>query len=201
MNEVEFQTLMFTRARQLRNALTEFEAGGYQLLLLYDMDTIDYIAVVEKTNVIYSQVYRVNQRKHDNFYQSKSDQNFTLLSTTVGILNKGGLRYSSVYRHDGRPTRHFSSVSSSQLLTTINEQFSEGFYLAHLASIPTTTHDTSLVFHQMTKSQDSYVFIIDIRLEQVEHVVQAQLVRQGTPLVIAGINTTEGVNFVISFEF
>ena len=62
------------------------------------------------------------------------------------MLNKGGLRYSCVYRHDGQPTHYFSSVSSAQLLTTINEQFNEGFYLAHLANVPTTTHDTSLVF-------------------------------------------------------
>ncbi|XP_065895289.1 uncharacterized protein [Dysidea avara] len=200
MADVEFQTLMFAKARQLRKAQTQFEASRYQLVLLYDMDTIDYIAVIQKTNISYTQLYRVNHRRHKNFYQSKSAQNFTLLSTTVGMTNKGNLRYSSVYRHDGQPTRHFSSVSYDQLLTTINEQFNEGFYLAHLATVPTALHDTSLVFHQMTKSQASYIFIVDVGLEQVEQVVQAQLARQAVPLVVAGFNTADGVKFVISFE-
>jgi len=200
MDDVEFQILMFAKVRQLREALTQFEASGYQLVLLYDMDTIDYTAVIQKTDSNYSQVYRVNQRRHENFFQSKSEQNFTLLSTTVGMTNKGILRYSSVYRHDGEQTRHFSSVSNGQLLTTLNKQFNEGFYLVHLATVPTAPHDTSLVFHQMTRSQDSYIFIVDVGLDQVEQVVQAQLARQAVPLVIAGINTAEGLKFVISFE-
>ena len=200
MADVEFQTLMFAKVRQLRNALTQLEASGYQLVLLYDMDTIDYIAVIQKTDSSYSQLYRANQKRHDTFYQSKSAQNFTLLSTTVGMTNKGNLRYSSVYRHDGQPTRHFSSVSDDQLLTTITEQFNEGFYLAHLATVPTAPHDTSLVFHQMTKSQDYYIVIVDVGLEQVEQVVQAQLAQQAVPLVVAGFNTADEVKFVISFE-
>ena len=200
MADVEFQTLMFAKVRQLRNALTQLEASGYQLVLLYDMDTIDYIAVIQKTDSSYSQLYRANQKRHDTFYQSKSAQNFTLQSTTVGMTNKGNLRYSSVYRHDGQPTRHFSSVSDDQLLTTINEQFNEGFYLAHLATVPTAPHDTSLVFHQMTKLQDYYIVIVDVGLEQVEQVVQAQLAQQAVPLVVAGFNTADEVKFVISFE-
>ena len=49
-------------------------------------------------------------------------------------------------------------------------------------------------------SQDNYVFIVDVGLEQVKQVVQAQLARHSTPLVIAGINTAEEVKFVVSFN-
>jgi len=133
---------------------------------------------------------RLNIDEHQVFKGSHQTVFLTLILNKCNSWNdkKGHLKIysSSEYRYDGQPTHHFSSVSDDQLLTTLNKQFNEGFYFFHLATVPTAPHGACLVFHRMTKSLDSYFFIVDIRLDQV---VQVQLARQAVPLVIAGINT------------
>jgi len=199
MASVEFKTLMHGRVKQIRNMVDDHEANGFQATLLYDMMGIDYIAVVEKTSLAHSQVYRTSKRDHNRMYQSKS-HNYTLLSTTVSTTNKGSLRYSSVYAHGTKLTQHLPSLNMRKLRNSINRRFRGGYYLNHFSTVPTSTAQYSLVFHEMTKTPDNYISVMDITPEQVDDIIQAQLANGFTPLVVAGVHTEDGLKYFMSFE-
>ena len=123
MPDVNFFTIMSSRLRQIRRSIASYEAEGYQLTLMYNMmNSIDYIVVLERTNLTHSHQYRLTRQNHDILYQTKSSQGESLLSTTVALTGKGSLRYTSIYFHDNIETRHFSSVSASEFSAALDEQ-------------------------------------------------------------------------------
>ena len=201
MADIEFITIMSPRLRQIRKSVNSYEADGYQLTLIYTMmNANDHIAVLKKTNLAHSHEYRLTKQKHDSLYQTKSSQGESLLSTTVALTGKNNFRYTSIYVHDNIEVHHLSSVSVSELPAALDEQLSQGFYLTHLTTIPTNPSSYSVVFHKMTKPAASYVMSKDLELHQVNEFVRMQVSEGFTPLVIAGLDTPNGLKFVVSFE-
>ena len=201
MVDVEFTTIMSPRLRQIRRSVASYEADGYQLTLIYNMmNSIDHIVVLEKTDRVHSHEFRITKQKHDSLYQTKSTQGESLLSTTVALIGKEKFRYTSIYIHDNIEVHHLSSVSVSELSAALDEQSSQGFYLTHLATIPTNPPSYSVVFHKMTKPATSYVMSKDIELDQVNEFVQTQVSKGFTPLAIASLDTPNGLKFVVSLE-
>ena len=201
MADVEFITVMSPRLRQIRKSVDSYEADGYQLTLIYTMmNAIDHIAVLKKTNLAHSHEYRLTKQKHDSLYQTKSSQGESLLSTTVALTSKNSFRYTSIYVHDNIEVHHLSSVSVSELPAALDQELSQGFYLTHLTTIPTNPPSYSVVFHKMTKPAASYVLSKDLELDEVNEFVRMQVSEGFTPLVIAGLDTPNGLKFVASFE-
>ncbi|XP_065911323.1 uncharacterized protein [Dysidea avara] len=199
MASVEFKTLMHGKVKQIKSMVADHEANGYQATLLYDMNGIDYIAVVEKTSLTHFQTYRTSRRGHNKAYKSKSLNN-TLLSTTISLTNKGSPRYSSVYAQGNTLTQHLPSINIGKLRSAINRRFKGGYYLNHFSTVPTSTVQYSLVFHEMTKTPDNYILVMDATSDQVEDVIQSQLMNGFTPLVVAGVNTGDGLKYFMSYE-
>ena len=81
MVDVEFMIIFAVKQKEMRSEIDNHELNGYQLSLLYNSDSIDNIAVLEKTNLTYSHNYRLTENRHASLYQSKSSQNDSLLST------------------------------------------------------------------------------------------------------------------------
>ena len=52
----------------------------------------------------------------------------------------------------------------------------------------------------MTKPAASYVMSKDLRLDQVNEFLRMQVSEGFTPLVIAGLDTPNGLKFVVSFQ-
>ena len=201
MADVEFITILSPRLRQIRKSVDSYEADGYQLTLIYTMmNAIDHIIVLEKTNLTHSHEYRLTKQNHDRLYQTKFLQGKSLLSTTVALTGKDNFRYTSIYVHDNIEVHHLSSVSMSKLSAALDEQLSQGFYLTHLTTIPINPPSYSVVFHKMTKPAASYVMSKDLELDQVNEFVHMQVSEGFTPLVIAGLDTPNGLKFVVSFE-
>ena len=201
MADVEFITIMSPRLRKIRKSVDSYEADGYQLTLIYTMmNANDHIAVLKKTNLVHSHEYRLTKQNHDTLYQTKSSQGESLLSTTVAPTGKDSLRYTSIYVHDNIEVHHLSSVNVSELLAALDEQLSQGFYLTHLTTIPINPPSYSVVFHKMTKPAASYVMSKDLRLDQVNEFLRMQVNEGFTPLVIAGLDTPNGLKFVVSFQ-
>ena len=199
--DVEFVTVMFTKLKQLKQTVASYEADGYQLTLIYNMmSSINHIAVLEKTNRIYSHEYRLTAKKHYSIYQTKSSQNDSLLSTTVALTSKSGVRITSIYVQDNMTTHHLLNVSNSKLLRKLNKKYKQGFYLTHLSTIPTDPPSYAAVFHKMTKPSTSYIMSKELELYEVEEFVQTQINEGFTPLVVAGLDTANGLKFVVSFE-
>ena len=181
MVDIEFTTIMSPRLRQIRRSVASYEADGYQLTLIFNMmNSIDHIVVLEKTDLVHSHEFRITKQKHDSLYQTKSTQGESLLSTTVTLTNKEKFRYTSIYVHDNIEVHHLSSVSVPELLAALDEQSSQGFYLTHLATIPTNPSSYSVVFHKMTKPATSYVMSKDLELDQVNEFVQTQVSERGS---------------------
>jgi len=199
MGSVEFKTLMHQNVKQIRSMIAEYEANGYQATLLYDINGIDYIAVVEKTSLTHLQTYRTTRRSHNRMYNSMSF-NYTLLSTTISLNDKGSPRYSSVYAHGTTLTQQQPNINLGNIRRATNRRFKAGYYLKHFSTIPTSTVQYSLVFHEMTKTPDNYILLMDTAPELVESIVQSQLSNGFTPLVVAGVNTEDGLKFLMSFE-
>ena len=203
MPNIDFLTLFSPRQRQMKAEVDNKEQNGYQVTLLYNSRDIDFVAVLEKTNLSYSHEYRLTTKQHNNMYQSRSLQNDSLLSTVVRMTNNGAesiARYSSVYLHDNVVTHHFSNVSTSELLEILDVQLNQTFYLSHLTTIPTNPPCYSVVFHKMTKSSENYVMSKDLELDEVNEFVQMQIGKTFTPLVVAGIETPSGLKFIVSLR-
>ena len=202
MADVEFVTIIFSRLRELRNKVASYEADGYQLTLIYNMmNSIHHIVVLEKTNFVYSHEFRLTEEKHNSLIQTKSSQGDSLLSTTVALTRKGDLRISAIYGQYGMKTRQLFGVNVTRLLRALNtRRFNQRFYLAHLTTFPNNPPRYAAVFHEMTKSSVNYVMSNNLELHEVEEFVQMQVSKGFTPLVVAGLNTTNGLKFVVSFE-
>ena len=201
MADVKFITIMSPRLRKIRKSVDSYEADGYQLTLVYAMmNANDHIVVLEKSNLTHSHEYRLTKQNHDSLYQTKSSQGESLLSTTVALTGKDSFRYTSIYVHDNIEVHHLSSVSVSELSAALDEQLSQGFYLTHLTTIPINPPSYSVVFHKMTKPATSYIMSKDLELDQLNEFVRIQVSEGFTPLVIAGLDTPNGLKFVISFE-
>ena len=202
MADVEFVTIIFSRLRELRNKVASYEADGYQLTLIYNMmNSIHHIVVLEKTNFVYSHEFRLTEEKHHSLIQTKSSQGDSLLSTTVALTRKGDLRISAIYGQYGMKTRQLFGVNVTRLLRALNtRRFNQRFYLAHLTTFPNNPPRYAAVFHEMTKSSVNYVMSNNLELHEVEEFVQTQVSKGFTPLVVAGLNTTNGLKFVVSFE-
>ena len=201
MADKEFVTIMSPRLRQIQRSIVNYEKDGYQLTLIYNMmNSIDYIAVLEKTNLTHSHEYRLTKNEHESSYQTKSSQGKSLLSTSVALTNKEKFRYTSVYVHNNIETHHLSSVSVSELLTALDEQLSQGFYLTHLTTIPINPPSYAVVFHKMTKPTTNYVMSKDLGLNEVNEFLEMQISEEFTPLVVAALGTPNGLKFVVSFE-
>ena len=198
MADAEFMILLSPKQKELRNETDSHENNGYQLTLMYISDDIDHVAVLEKTNLTYSHDYRLTQERHDDLYQSIS-RNDSLLSTTV-IITKGKSRYSSVYIQGTVPTHHFPNISVSELLASIDEQSTQGFYLTHLTTIPTQPPSYSVVFHKMSASSQNYIMNKNLELDKVEEFLQMHISNGLTPLVVAGIDTPTGLKFIVSMK-
>ena len=202
MANVEFITLLSPRLKELRSSISDYEANGYQLTLLYNKmdDSIENIALMEKANLIYSHEYRLTKEKHEELYQSKSSQGSSLLSTTVAINIKYELRYSSVYVNDNVETHHLPSVDISDLLDALDTQQSQGFYLSHLTTIPTNPPSYSVVFRKMTKPATRYALSRNLDTDEVDQTIQMQISNGFSPVVVARIQTPDGLKFFASFE-
>lgn len=205
MSNIDFLTLFSPSQRQMRAEVDDKEQNGYQVTLLYNSRDIDFVAVLEKTNLSYSHEYRLATKQHRNMYQSRSLQNDSLLSTAVRMTNSGAesiARYSSVYLHDNNNmvTHHFPNISASELLEIIDVQVNQTFYLSHLTTIPTSPPSYSVVFHKMAKSSENYVMSKDLELDEVKEFVQMQISKRFTPLVTAGIETPNGLKFIVSLK-
>jgi len=87
-----------------------------------------------------------------------------------------------------------------KLRSAIDRRFRGGYYLNHFSTIPTSNVQYSLVFHEMTKTPDNYILVMDITPDHVNDVIQAQLTNGFTPLVVAGVNTDDGLKYFMSFE-
>ena len=200
--DVEFVTIILSRLKELKNEVASYEAEGYQLTLIYNMmNSVDHIAVLEKTDVVYSHEYRLTKENYDSLYQTKSSLGDSLLSTTVALTKKGDLRISAIYGQHDVKTRQLFSVSITRLLRVLNAQrFNQRFYLTHLTTIPTNPPRYAAVFHRMTKPAVNYVMSNDLELGEVEEFVQMQVSKGFTPLVVAGLDTSNGLKFVVSFE-
>ena len=198
MADVEFITILSPGLRKIKRLVASYEEDGYQLTLVYN--AIDHIVVLEKTNRTHSHEYRLTKQNHDDLYQTRSSQGESLLSTTVALTGIESIRYTSIYVHDNIVVHHLSSVSVSELPAALDEQLSQGFYLTHLTTIPTNPPSYSVVFHKMTKPAASYVMSKDLELDQVNEFVRMQVSEGFTPLVIAGLDTPNGLKFVVSFE-
>ena len=201
MADIEFVTIMSPRLGKIQRSVASYEADGYQLTLIYSMmGSIDYIAVLEKTNLPHSHEYRLTEKEHETLYQTKSSQGESLLSTTVALTSKEKLRYTSIYVHNNIETHHLSSVSVSELLTALDEQLNQGFYLTHMTTIPTNPPRYAMVFHKMTKPTTNYVMSKDLELDEVNEFVEMQISEGFTPLVVAALDTPNSVKFLVSFE-
>ena len=201
MADTEFVTIMSPRLRQIQRSIASYEEDGYQLTLIYNMmNSIDYIAVLEKTDLTYSHEYRLTEKEHESSYQIKSSQGESLLSTSVALTSREKLRYTSVYADNNIETYHLSSVSVSELLVALDEQLNQGFYLTHLTTIPTNPPSYAVVFHKMTKPVTNYVMSKDLELNEVNEFVEMQIGEGFTPLVVAAVDTPNGLKFVVSFE-
>ena len=198
MADEEFMILLSPKQKELRNETDSHEKNGYQLTLMYISDDIDHVAVLEKTSLTYSHDYRLTQERHDDLYQSIS-RNDSLLSTTVTIT-KGKSRYSSVYIQSTVATHHFPNISVSELLASIDEQSTQGFYLTHLTTIPTQPPSYSVVFHKMSASSQNYIMNKNLELDKVEEFLQMHISNGLTPLVVAGIDTPTGLKFIVSMK-
>ena len=198
MADKEFMILLSPKQKELRSEINSHEKNGYQLTLMYISDDIDHVAVLEKTNFTYSHDYRLTKQRHDDLYQSIS-RNDSLLSTTVTIT-KGKSRYSSVYIQSTVATHHFPNISVSELLASIDEQSTQGFYLTHLSTIPTQPPSYSVVFHKMSASSQNYVMTKNLELDKVEEFLQMHISNGLAPLVVAGIDTPTGLKFIVSLR-
>ena len=202
MADVEFVTIMLTRLKELKNEVASYEADGYQLTLIYTMmNSIDHIAVLEKTDLVYSHEYRLTEESYDSLYQTKSSQGNSLLSMTVALTKKGELRITSIYGQNNVKTRQLFGVSITRLLRILNAQrFNQRFYLTHLTTIPANPPRYAAVFHKMTKPAVNYFMFKDLEFGEVEEFVRMQVSKGFTPLVVAGLDTPNGLKFVMSFE-
>ena len=199
MDSVEFKTLMFAKLRKLKSVVNDHKFDGYQLTLIYDMDSINYIAVLQKTDIKYSEIYRLTRRRHDAAYNSMS-ANHQLLSTTVALTKTGSPRYSSVYIPGNETTLHWSSVTVERFLKILDRRYKKGMYLGHVSTVPTDPTRISVVFRTMTAPSDNYILAVDVGMDKVQEVVHAQMVTGYVPTVIAGLDTPIGLRFVIAFE-
>ena len=202
MPSADFKTLMLAKLSNLKAVVNDHKFNGYQLTLIHDMDTINYIAVLQRTDIKYSEIYRVSKRKHDSMYRSRSS-NDTLVSTTVALTKKGSPRYSSVYIQGiqgNETTLHWSSVSISRFLKVLNKRYRKGMYLSHVSTVPTDTAKLSAIFQQMTAPSENYSLAVDVDSDKVQEVVHAQMTTGFVPTVIAGLHTPIGLRFVIAFE-
>ncbi|XP_065892021.1 uncharacterized protein [Dysidea avara] len=199
MAEVEFQTLMFTKLGQLKDASSNLLQPQYQLTLLYDMDSTEYIAVFQKTDLLYSQIYSATNKRHNETYHYQSENN-TLISTTVALNQNNRTRYSSVYVEGKLATEHFPSVSMSDLQETITTQYNNKFYLTHFTTISTNPPTYSLVFQQMTRRRRRYMVLTDIGPGEIEETINTQIENGSIPFVITGLDTSDGLKYVFSFE-
>ena len=197
MPSVDFKTLMLAKLSTLKAVVNDHKFNGYQLTLIHDMDTINYIAVLQRTDIKYSEIYRVSKRKHDSMYRSSND---TLVSTTVALTEKGSPRYSSVYIQGSETTLHWSSVTITRFLKVVNKRYRKGMYLSHVSAVPTDPAKMSVVFRQMTAPSENYLLAVDVDGDQVQEVVHAQMTIGFVPTVIAGLHTPIGLRFVIAFE-
>ena len=197
----EFITIISPRLKNVKRSINTYKANGYWPTFIYNkVDSIDYIAVLEKTNLDHSIKYRLTKDKHDNEYQTKSSQGDSLLSTTAALDSKDKIRYTSIYVHDNVKTHHLSSVNISELLEALNMQLNQGFYLSHLTTIHTDPPSYAVVFHKMTKPANYYVMSTDLKIDQVDKFVQMQISNGFAPLVVARLDTPNGAKIVVSFE-
>jgi len=201
MADVKFITLMSVKLKRLRKSIDIKAANGYQPTLIYNMmNSIDHTAVLEKTNLTYSCSYRLTKTSHDKLYQLKSSQGDTLLSTAVTLTNEDQPRYTSLYISNNVTTHHLSKVSTSRLLRALAKQTKKGFYLTHLTTIPTNPTSYAAVFHKMTKPAVNYVVSKDLESNEVREFAQMQVNKGFTPLVVAGLDTPNGLKFLVSFQ-
>ena len=198
MADEKFITILTPRQKVMKDEIDSHELNGYQVTLLYNSHDIDHIAVLEKTNLSYSHDYRLSRERHDNLYHSKS-QTGSLLSTTVIMTSKDEPKYGSVYVRNNEATHHFPNVSVSELLEAVDDQLNKEFYLTHLATVPTDLHCYSIVFHKMNESTN-YVISKELELDEVEEFVQMRINKGLIPLVVAGIETQNGLKFIVSMK-
>ena len=199
MPSVEFKTLMQAKLGKLKAIVNDHKFDGYQLTLIYDMDSVNYIAVLQKTDAKYYEFYRMSRGKHDSVYRSMSSKN-RLVSTTVALTKKGSPRYSSVYTQGNETTLHWSSVSISRFLKIFEKRYRKGTYLSHIATVPSDPPRISVVFQTMTAPSENYVIAGDVEMDKVQEVVHAQMTTGFVPTVIAGLDTPVGLRFFIAFE-
>ena len=199
MADKKFMTILTPRQKEMKDEIDIHELNGYQVTLLYNSRNSEHVAVLEKTDLSYSHDYRLAKERHINVYQSKS-QTSSLLSTTVIMTRKGESKYSSVYVRNNEATRHLPNVSISELIEAVNEQLDDEFYLTHLATIPADPRYHSVVFHKMNKPSTNYIIFKDLELDEVEKFIQTRVKKGLTPLVVAGIETPNGLKFIVSMK-
>ena len=201
MADVEFVTIISPRLRQIQRSVTSYEEDGYQLTLIYYMmNSIDHIAVLEKTNLTYSHEYGLTERSHKKIYLAKSTQGDPLLSTVVRLTRKEKLRITSIYGQFNVTTHHFFNVRISRLLRLLDTRFNQRFYLTHLTTIPTNPARYIAVFQKMAKPITNYIMSKDLEFNQVDKFVKMQISKGFIPLVVTGLNAQNGLKFVTSFK-
>ena len=198
MPSTDFKTLMAIELSTLKAVVNDHKSDGYQLTLIHDMDSINYIAVLQKTDVKYTEVYRVSRRRHDSMYRSLST-NYTLVTTTISLRN-GLPRYSSVYMQGNETALHWSSLSIQRFSRKANRHCKQGMYLSHMSTVPTEPAQISIVFRPMTAPSENYLLTVDIDGDKVQKVIHAQMTTGFVPTVVAGLHTPNGLRFVIAFE-
>ena len=198
MPSADFKTLMVAKLSALKVIVNDHKFDGYQLTLIHDMDGIDYIAVLQRTDIKYTEVYRVSKRRHDSMYRSLS-VNYTIVSTTVS-LRKGSPRYSSVYMQGNETTLHWSSVTITRFLRIVNRRYKQGMYLSHMNTVPTEPARVSVIFRPMTAPVENYLLAVDVDGDKVQEVIHAHMTTGFVPTVVAGLHTPIGLRFVITFE-
>ena len=201
MAEVEFVTIISPRLKQIQRSVTTYEADGYELTLVYNMiNSIDHIAVLEKTNLTHSHEYRLTETNHKKTYRAKSFQGDSLVSTAVKLTGRGKPRITSIYGQYNVTTHHFFSVRIPRLLRLLDTRFNQRFYLTHLTAIPTNPTRYIAVFHKMAKPIINYNMTKDLEFDQIDNFVKMQISKGFTPLVVAGLSTQNGLNFIVSFK-
>ena len=198
MPRADFKTLMVAKLSALKATVNDHKFDGYQLTLIHDMDSINYIAVLQRTDIKYTEVYRVTKRRHDSMYRSLS-VNYTLVSTTLS-LRMGSPRYSSVYMQGNETTLHWSSVTTTRFLKIANRRYKRGMYLSHMNTVPTEPAQVSIIFRPMTAPVENYLLAVDVDGDKVQEVIRNHMTTGFVPTVVAGLHTPIGLRFVIAFE-
>ena len=199
MADVEFKTVTFTASRRLERVTAKYRPKGFQLTLIFAINTTEFIAVFQNTKVKYSNVFRESPERHLSIYEQKTSHNESLIYTNVIKNRNNNIRYTSVYLVDSfQVTEHLPSLSISNMSETLQSLFNKGYQLSDLSNIPTNPPTVSIVCTQMTGSSENYKSYMELELDETKERVEAHLRKGFAPLVVVGMNTSDGLKFYVS---